>query len=208
MATLRDGLSYVAHTPRARWLTLGLSSLNVFITPVIGIGVALRVARSSWGPSWVGIAEASSAVGAIVGSISAIRWRHGRLAARGFWVLVSQGGALAMIGIPTRASLVAAMFAVGITAGMASVWISSVFQQTIAASQLGRASAVSQLGDLILTPLTIPLFGLVVGTTSVLTATITCGIAMSALCLYFALRPEIRSLPYAGSFGCAVGRLD
>lgn len=195
LATLRDGLGYVARTPAVRWLLLGLSCLNVFIAPVIGIGVALRVTRSSWGPSWVGLAEASLAVGAIVGSIGAIRWRSGHLAARGFWLLVVQGASLAVIGIPARATLLAAMFVVGVTAGTASVWISAVFQQTIAAGHLGRVSAVSQLGDLVFTPLTLPLFGVLVATTSVLTATISCGLAMSALCLLFAVHPEIRRLP-------------
>ncbi|MDQ2835853.1 MAG: hypothetical protein M3Y42_12170 [Actinomycetota bacterium] len=191
---MRDGVGYLARSPVARWLTVGLSSLNVFLSPVIGIGVALQVAQSGWGASWVGIAEASFAVGAIAGSIAGIRWRRRHVAAQAFWMLVVQGAALAVIGVPNRGTLVAAMFIVGVTAGTASVWISGVFQQTIAASHLGRVSAVSQLGDLTLTPLTLPLFGVAVGLTSVPTATLACGLAMSALCLFFARQPAIRNL--------------
>ena len=193
-STAREGISYLVCAPAAGWLTLGLSSLNVFVSPVIAVGVALRVARSGWGASWVGIAEASFALAAIAGSTVAIRWRRGHLATRAFWLLALQGIALTGVGVASRISLITAMVIIGAVAGMASVWLSGLFQQTIEPSYLGRVSAISQLGDLSLTPLMLPLFGVIVAGTSLLTATAACGVAMTVLCTFFALRPAIRGL--------------
>lgn len=191
---LKDGLSYLARTPTARTLTLGLCALNVFSTPVIAIGVAMRVSDAGWGPTWVGIAEAALAVGAIAGSVLAIRWRGDHLARRAFWTLVLQGVALAAIGLPTRPTLIAGMIMVGVTAGLASVWLGGTFQATIAANYLGRVSSANQLGDLALTPLVLPAFGAIAGRFDLLVATLICGIAMAILCSYFATRQEIRTL--------------
>lgn len=194
LAALRGGVSYLRRTPSARWLTAGLSSLNVFLTPVVGVGVALRVGRSGWGAAWVGAAEASLAAGAITGSLVAIGRRRGAVAGRAFWVLAIQGLALCAVGVPTRACLIAGMFTVGLTSGSASVWLSGVFQQTIAATHLGRVSSVSQLGDLVLTPIAMPLFGFAVAADGVWPATAASGMGMTALCLFFATRPAIRAL--------------
>ncbi len=193
-ASLREGLSYLRRTPSALWLTAGLSSLNVLLTPVVGVGVALRVGRSGWGAVWVGVAEAALATGAILGSLLAIRYRAGALGRRAFWVLAAQGLALGAVGGPARACLTAAMFTVGLTSGLASVWLSGVFQQAIPGTYLGRVSSVSQLGDLALTPLVLPLFGFGVAAAGVLPATAVCGLAMTALCTFFATRPAIRDL--------------
>ena len=50
---------------------IGLTALNVFVAPVTGLGVALRVSGSGWGAHWLGIADACLAAGAIVGSLAA-----------------------------------------------------------------------------------------------------------------------------------------
>jgi DHA3 family macrolide efflux protein-like MFS transporter len=194
IADLKEGLVYLVRTPTARTLTLGLCALNVFSTPVIAIGVAMRVSNSGWGSTWVGIAEASLAVGAILGSVVAIRWRGDHLARRAFWTLVVQGLALAAIGLPTRPTLIAGMIMVGFTAGLASVWLGGVFQAAISPVFLGRVSSVNQLGDLALTPVVLPLFGLAAGQLTLLTATIICGAGMALLCTYFATRREVRTL--------------
>ena len=68
------------------------------------------------------------------------------------------------------------------------------FQRIIAPSHLGRVASVSRLGDLVLTPPPTPLFGLLAGGSSVLAATVCCGMAMSVLCAVFALNPLIRDL--------------
>lgn len=195
-ADMRDGLSYLRRTPGAKWLTAGLSSLNVLLTPVIGVGVAVRVTRSGWGATWLGVMEASLAAGAITGSLIAIRHRKGALAKQSFRALAAQGLALGAIGVPARACVTLAMFAVGLTSGLASVWLSGVFQQTIAPTHLGRVSSMSQLGDLTLTPVALPLFGFAVASAGVLLATVVCGFGMTTLCLFFATRPAIRVLSH------------
>jgi MFS transporter, DHA3 family, macrolide efflux protein len=189
-----DGIGYLRTDARARLLVVALNATNVFVTPVAGLGVALRVNGSGWGPNWLGIAEASLAAGAIVGSLVAIRWQPVHKAAAGFRVLVVQGGAIACVGLGWQWSLVAAMAVLGLTAGIASVWLSAVFIRVIEPSHLGRVSSVTSLGDMILIPLSVPSLGFVAGTTNVLTATVACGLSMSVLCLWFATRRPLRTL--------------
>ncbi len=114
---------------------VGLTALNVFVTPVTGLGVALRVSGSGWGAHWLGIADACLAAGAIAG-----QYRRHPLAAdvrrgRGFpdagasraWRSPPWGSAGAR-------SLVLAMTVLGFTAGAASVWLSAAFIRTIEAA--------------------------------------------------------------------------
>ena len=189
-----DGMRYLASHDTAKLFVVGLTALNVFVTPVTGLGVALRVSESGWGAHWLGIADASLAAGAIIGSIIAIRWQPTYGAAAGFRILIVQGLAIACVGLGWRPTLVLAMAVLGATAGMASVWLSAAFLRAIDPAHLGRVSSVTSLGDMVLTPLSVPALGLVVHATDVLTATLVMGLSMSVLCLWFATRRAIRSL--------------
>jgi DHA3 family macrolide efflux protein-like MFS transporter len=189
-----DGMSYLRRHQTARLFVVGLTALNVFVTPVTGLGVALRVNGSGWGAHWLGIADACLAAGAIVGSLAAIRWQPAYGAASGFRILVIQGLAIACVGLDSRPVLMLAMAVLGGTAGMASVRLSAAFVRAIAPSHLGRVSSVTSLGDMTLMPLSVPALGLVSSATSVLTATMAFGLAMSLLCVWFATRPGIRRL--------------
>ncbi|WP_323099846.1 MFS transporter [Intrasporangium sp. YIM S08009] len=191
LASVRDGVAYLRRDDRARLLVLGLAALNVFISPVIALGVALRVTGSGWGPSWLGYAEAAFATGAIIGSLVGIRVRPARPARAGFRVLVAQGVLIVGAGVDARAVLLAAMLGIGLTAGAASVWLSGAYQRTVATSHLGRVSSLSGFGDLVLVPLAIPAFGAVAAATSVLTAAVACGLGMAGLCAWFATRRGI-----------------
>ena len=97
-----DGLQYLRSHDTAKLFVIGLTALNVFVTPVTGLGVALRVSGSGWGAHWLGIADAWLAAGAIVGSIVGIRWQPTYGAAAGFRMLVVQGVAIAAVGIGWR----------------------------------------------------------------------------------------------------------
>jgi MFS family permease len=194
LRALRSGLEYVRHTEVARVFLLGLAALNVFVTPVFSVGVALRVSESRWGSGWLGVSEATFAAAAIAGSVAGIRWQGGFLPSRSFRLLVLQGLGLAAVGLPMRVGLVGGMLVIGCTAGLASVWLSGSFQRIIDPAHLGRVASLSQLGDLALTPAVIPLFGLLAGMTSVFVATMCCGLAMSALCAVFAMNRRIREL--------------
>lgn len=192
--SLADGLAYLRRHDTAMLFVIGLTALNVFVTPVTGLGVALRVSGSGWGAHWLGVADASLAAGAIVGSVVAIRWQPTYGAAAGFRVLVVQGLAIAAVGIGWRPALVLAMGVLGFTAGAASVWLSAAFIRAIEPSHLGRVSSVTSLGDMTLMPLSVPALGALVRATDVLTATLLFGLSMSALCLWFATRRPIRHL--------------
>jgi hypothetical protein len=90
--------------------------------------------------------------------------------------------------------LVVSMAVLGFTAGAASVWLSAAFIRAIEPSHLGRVSSVTSLGDMTLTPLSVPAMGAVVRASSVLVATLIFGLAMSVMCLWFATRRAIRDL--------------
>ena len=192
--SLTEGLSYLRRDEVARLFVVGLTALNVFVTPVTGLGVALRVSSAHWGAGWVGVADGALAAGAIAGSVVAIRRRPTYGASAAYRMLVVQGLAIAAVGLEWRVTLVAAMALLGFTAGAASVWLSAAFLRVIDASHLGRVSSVTGLGDLVLTPLSVPAFGLLAARTSVLAATWACGLTMSALCWWFATRRTLRSL--------------
>jgi MFS family permease len=189
-----DGMSYLRRSPTAKLFVIGLTALNVFVTPVVALGLALRVDGSAWGPHWLGIADGALAAGAIVGSLAAIRWQPTYAAASGFWVLVVQGVGLAVVGVPYIPVVVLGMVVVGVTAGLASVWLSGAFLKAIDPEYTGRVSSVTSLGDMTLMPLSVPVLGAVAAATSVLTATMCFGLAMSALCLWFATRRPIAEL--------------
>jgi MFS transporter, DHA3 family, macrolide efflux protein len=192
--SLAEGFHYLHDHDTAKLFVIGLTALNVFVTPVTGLGVALRVSGSGWGAHWLGIADACLAAGAIVGSVVGIRWQPTYGAAAGFRMLIVQGAAIAAVGVGWRPMLVVAMTVLGFTAGAASVWLSAAFIRAIDAAHLGRVSSVTSLGDMTLIPLSVPAMGAVVHASSVLVATLVFGLTMSVLCLWFATRRPIRGL--------------
>ena len=189
-----DGMGYLRRSPTARIFVTGLTALNVFVSPVVALGLALRVDGSAWGPHWLGIADGGLAAGAIVGSLAAIRWQPTYAARNGFLVLVVQGFGLAVVGVPFIPIVLAGMFTVGVTAGLASVWLSGAFLKAVDPAYTGRVSSVTALGDMILMPLSMPLLGALAGWTSVLAATMVFGLSMSVLCLWFGTRRAIATL--------------
>ena len=138
---------------------VGLTALNVFVTPVTALGLALRVEGSGWGPHWLGVADGALAAGAILGSLVGIRWQPTHAARTAFWTLVVQGLGLAAVGLPTRARRRARHgrrrahrgAGVGVAVG--------VVPQGGRPGYIGRVSSVTSLGDMTLMPLSIPLLG-------------------------------------------------
>lgn len=189
-----DGLGYLRRHATARIFVVGLTALNVFVTPVVALGLALRVSDSGWSAHWLGIADGALAAGAIAGSLLAIRWQPRRMAAAGFWILIPQGLGLAVVGVPQLATVLAGMVTVGVTAGLASVWLSGAFLKAIDPAYTGRVGSVTSLGDMTLMPLSVPVLGAVAAATSVLAATMVFGLAMALLCLVFATRRAIADL--------------
>lgn len=192
--TFGDGFGYLRRTPVARVFVAGLTALNVFVTPIVVLGLALNVSGSGWGAHWVGIADGALAAGAIAGSLVAIRRQPTHMAHAAFWVLVGEGALLALVGVGWLPVVVVAMAGVGVTSGVASVWLSTAFLRAVEPSQIGRVSSVTGLGDMTLVPLSVPALGALAATTSVTTATVVFGAAAAALCLWFATRPAIARL--------------
>jgi MFS family permease len=189
-----DGLGYLRTHAAARIFVVGLTALNVFVTPVVALGLALRVSGSGWGPHWLGIADGALAAGAIAGSLAAIRWQPEHTAASGFRILVLQGAGLAVVGVSWLPLVLLGMTTVGVTAGLASVWLSAAFLRAIDPAYTGRVSSVTSLGDMTLMPLSVPALGAVAAATSIVTATVAFGLCMSSLCLWFGTRRAIAVL--------------
>ena len=194
LLALREAMHHLWTTPRTRALVLGICGLNVFTAPALTLGVPLRVSEAGWSAGWLGGAEAVFACGAILGSVAALRWRPRRLAAGGFAALVLQGAAIALIGVPSKPVLLLATGLLGLTAGLASVWISAAFIATVDPGHLGRISSVTTLGDLLVLPAAIPLFGALAGSAGMATATVAFGVGMSVLCATLATRPSLRRI--------------
>lgn len=178
---IRQGLGYVRRDEVARTFVLALTGLNLFIGPALAIGVALRVSQSGWGAGTLGAVEATVGVGAAVRAAAAIRWRPRRDALLGFVVLLPQGVAIGVLGVPHLALVTAAAAVIGVTAGCASVLLSGAYQRSLDPAYLGRASSMTQLGDLTLLPVMMPLLGWLAHATSVTVACAVFGVGMLLL---------------------------
>ena len=194
LASVTGGLGYLRAHPTAGLFVAGVTALNVFVTPIVALGLALRIDGSAWGAHWLGIADGALAAGAILGSLAAIRWQPERATGASFRLLVGEGVALAAVGVPSLPVVLVAMTAIGVAAGLASVWLSTAFLTAVDPEYMGRVSSVTALGDMTLTPLSVPALGAVAATAGVLPATLLFGGAMSALCLFFATRPALARL--------------
>lgn len=191
---LRDALAYVGSSQSVRTLVIALCGLNVFVSPVLAVGVALRVHNSGWPAIWLGITDAALGIGGAVGALIGMRWRPDRPALIGFLLLAVQGLGAAAIGIPARGVIIAAAAIVGITAGAASAMLSGVFQATIQPTYLGRVGTLNNLTDQTFMPIAMALFGITAAKIGISSTTTICGAAMTILVLWSASRPTIRAL--------------
>jgi hypothetical protein len=173
---------------------IALCGLNVFVSPVLAVGVALRVHNAGWPALWLGITDAALGVGGAIGALIGIRWRPQRPALTGFFLLAVQGLATAAIGIPARGVIIPAAAIVGLTAGAASAMLSGAFQSTIHPSYLGRVGSLNNLSDQALMPVAMALFGIAAGKIGIPATAGIAGAAMTTLVLWSASRPTIRAL--------------
>jgi MFS family permease len=185
---LAGGLGYLRRTPPVRSLVVAVSGLNLFVGPALAVGLALRVTHEHWGAHTLGVLEACVGAGAAAGAIGAARWNTPRPALVGFAILVAQGAGIAALGFGGRVFVGAAAAFVGVTAGAASTYISALFVLTVDETYLGRMGSVTSLADDGLMPLAMAGFGALAGLTSVSTACLVAGAAMSLLCAWTARR--------------------
>jgi hypothetical protein len=191
LGDIAAGLSYIWRTPSVRTLVLALSGLNLFVSPVLAVGVVLRAHDAGWSSTSLGLMEATIAVSAAAASAYAIGWRPVHPARTGLLLLVLQAAACVVVGVAPFAAMFAAMIVIGITAGLASALLSGVFQRTVAADYLGRTGSIQSLGDDVLMPLAMIGFGALAAGTSVAVACTLMGIGFALLVTWSATRRSL-----------------
>jgi MFS family permease len=184
LGDLAGGLRYVRRTPPVRTMLIAFAGLNLFVSPAIAVGIALRVAHQGWGAHTLGVMEACVGAGAAVGALLAARWDAARPALAAFAILVLQGLGIVAFGFGGALFVGAAATFVGVTAGAASTYLSALFVVTVDNEYFGRAQSVSSLGDDALMPAAMAGFGALAGAAGVTTACVVAGLAMCALCTW------------------------
>jgi len=194
LSDLRGGLAYLAQTPRVRSLVIALSGLNVFASPVIVVGVALRSGQQGWHASGLGLLTGAIGAGAGVGTVIAIFWRPVRPVWTALLLLLVQAVALGLVGFGSLAVTLAIMIVVGITAGLASPMLAGAFQAVVGERYLGRTGAVVSITDSGLTPFTLAGFGALAAAFGVGTVSAVFGGAFFLLILAIVAQPGTRAL--------------
>lgn len=181
LRSIGRGFTHLKDAPTTRTLVIALSGLNLAVGPAIGIGIALRAHDENWGAQAVGIFEALIGLGAALGAVSVARWRPRREAYAGFWALVLQGAGIVSLGIGSVWTVGVGCFLIGATAGYASVLLSSTFAATVDTAYLGRMGSITRLGDDVLMPLAMVVFGALASLTAIWVPFVVYGCAMAAL---------------------------
>ena len=195
---LADGFRYLRRAPSARTLTIAVSGLNLFVGPVTAVGLVLRTKAEGWGAANLGIFEACIGAAAAVGAVIAMRWRPRAPARTGLLILAGQAAACAGVGFSPYAGVVGCMLVIGLTAGLASAFLSGAFQRTIEPAYLGRTGSMVMLSDQALMPLAMTGFGALAGLTSIVTACTVVGAGFAVLVLWSASRPHLDVTPDVG----------
>ena len=188
------GFRHLRSEPLTRTLLLSLLGLNLAVGPAVGIGIALRATDQGWGAGAVGIFEGLLGLGAALGSAAVLRWRPRFEARAAFLWLATQGLAIVALGFGPAWVTGAASFTIGVTAGFASVLLSSTFVAIVDAAYLGRMSSLVQLGDDCFMPLAMAIFGALAGVLPLWAPFAIFGGAMTMLMLIPLRKPPIRAL--------------
>lgn len=193
-----EGLRYAWRDTLVRDLVLALSALNVFVGPVVAIGVALRVQENGWGPIALGVLSGCLGAGAIAGTLTTMRWKPAFPLRAALIVLLGQAVALAVIGNAGLVGTGIGMGAVGITAGLASPLLGGTVQRVVDGSYLGRVSGLLRLGDNVIGPLALGSFGVIAGVIGVGSTALIFAAGMAAVLLLGLSRPLVRNLSRPG----------
>jgi hypothetical protein len=190
-ADIAAGLRYIAHSQPVRTLVVALSGLNLFVSPVLAVGVVLRVRAEGWSSTSLGLIEATVAVSAAIASAAAVPWRPQRPARTGLLLLVIQAVAMVVLGWSPYAGMFFGASMVGVTAGLASALLSGAFMRTVAEDYLGRTASIQALGDDALMPVAMIGFGALAAASSIGLACTAMAAAFAALVTWSAFRPSL-----------------
>jgi len=193
------GFAHLRDVPATRTLVLTLSGLNLAISPALALGLTLHVRESGWGAHALGLLDALVGLCGAVGAFALVRWRPRHEARAGFWFLVVQGAAIALLATGPVVTTAVACALIGLTSGAASALLSAVFAATVDAEYLGRMAAIQRLGDDVLMPPAMVGFGALASGAGVGTACAAYGVAMALLMLVPLSRPAVRGISLAGS---------
>lgn len=150
-------MEVVAHQ-QVRRLVVCLVGSNVWVGPVTALGVAVAFTTAGVTTVWVGICQATLGFAAFAATLAVGRVGAPR-AAYGLITLAVQGLALIGIGFGKPWLSVVCMIVVGLTAGVASISVGRELVTITPSELLGRAIALIQGIDMILTPLSFIVFG-------------------------------------------------
>jgi len=194
LRSIQRGFAHLRAEPLTRTLVIALSGLNLFVGPAEGVGLALRAREEGWGAGSVGVFLALLGGGAALGSLAMVRWAPRREATAAFVWLAVQGVAIVLLGVGPRWLTGAAAFAIGVTAGVASVLLSAVFQATVDGAYFGRMAAMQRLGDDVLMPAAMAGFGALATVASLPVAFAAYGGAMALLMAWPLCNPALRAI--------------
>jgi MFS family permease len=199
LADIRGGLAYLGRARPVRSLVIALSGLNVFVTPVTVVGVALRSSQAGWGPTGLGVLTGAIGVGAGVGTVVSMFWRQDRPVRTGLSLLLAQAVALGLIPLGSFTLALGAMIVIGLTAGLASPMLAGAFQATVAAQYLGRVGALVSITDSGLTPFTLAGFGLLATSFGVQGVSLAFAVVFLVLIGLVIARPDTRAIRLDGT---------
>lgn len=192
LRSIAAGFGHLRSEPLARTVVLTLSGLNLAVDPALSLGIALRAAHEGWGAHLVGLADALVAAGATLASLVLVRVRPRLVGAWGFGLLAGQGVLVVMLGLGGPVLTSAVCFGIGVTAGAASVLLSSLFMTIVHESYLGRMASIQALGDDALMPGANALFGALAGAAATVVPFAVFGGTMAALMLRTLAMPFVR----------------
>lgn len=199
LSDIRGGLSYVWSTPRVRNLVIALAGLNIFGSPVISVGLALRTTAEGWGPAALGVLMGSIGAAAVLGTLTTLRWRPARPVFTALLFLLAQAASLIAVGFAPFTGVLAATLTVGLTAGLASPLLSGAFQATVDDAYVARAGSVISLSDSALIPVSLAGFGVLAGITSLAFACAVCGVGFLLQLVYSLSRRQVRAMRADGT---------
>lgn len=177
MTALRSVAAYLRRDRDVRVLLLQLSGVNLFLTPVTSLGLALRSTDQGWGAAGLGALLATIGAGAALGTGLTLLRQPRRPLPTSQRLLLLQGVSSFVIGVGPFWAVAIATTTIGLTAGIVSPVLAGLFQSTVDELYLGRVSAMQRLADDGLMPLTLAGFGALVGLVGIPGACLAAGVS-------------------------------
>ena len=162
---LRAGLRYARRDPLLFRMLLITALSNVAISPVTGLGVALRAEGEGWGAGALGWLQGAIGLGAVLGALAVLVLPDARrpgVLGMG-WIGIQAACAVAFGLSPTPTAAAVALFVMGSTFGVASALLGGLLVARIDPAYLGRTMALATVSGYGMVPISYVAFGAVAG---------------------------------------------